>query len=346
MDYVGYDSNVFLLAVSAVAMARCLGLSLLRRKPIGVVAGALGAVCMAWLTATRPTFPVPDPAKASVLITGASRGIGRAVAAAYADQGFLVFAGVRSEEDAASVAETGRIVPLMLDVTKSEHITAAKERILAEKDRKLVAVVANAGIISETRPTEMQDTTNFGKMIEVNYLGNVDLVGAFAPELRKNGGRIIATSSLLALVRMRGYTPYIASKAALEGYLTGIRRDAMHMGTPISVSIMRPGLTDTDLARTLGPGTLDGPADIHSRLPKDDPAMKQFFESIQESARRELEIAKENVVPVATVIPAYVHALTDPHPLAYYYTTLPHKIVTGILHFIPDHVADIILAQL
>ena len=119
----------------------------------------------------------------SVLITGASTGIGRATALRLDAEGWRVFAGVRQEEDAASLREAGseRLVPLMLDVTDAAQIAAAAERIGGEVgEAGLDGLVNNAGI-AVPGPLETLPIDDFKRQIEVNLTAHVAVTQALLP---------------------------------------------------------------------------------------------------------------------------------------------------------------------
>jgi NAD(P)-dependent dehydrogenase (short-subunit alcohol dehydrogenase family) len=129
----------------------------------------------------------------SALVTGASTGIGRATALRLDTAGWRVFAGVRREEDAASLRDAGseRLLPLMLDVTDAGQIAAAAERIGAEEGQSgLDGLVNNAGV-AVPGPLETLAIDDFKRQIEVNLTAQVAVTQAMLPAIRPARGRIV-----------------------------------------------------------------------------------------------------------------------------------------------------------
>ena len=151
----------------------------------------------------------------TVLITGASTGIGRATALRLAGSGWTVLAGVRKAADGEALKADGgeRIVPIELDVTDAAQIAAA----VAEVDGRgrLDALVNNAGI-GFGGPLELVPIDDLRNQFEVNVLGPVALTQALLPALRRARGRILFISSVGGRVAMAFTAPYAASKHAIE----------------------------------------------------------------------------------------------------------------------------------
>src|SRR5437868_12669786 len=121
----------------------------------------------------------------SVVITGASTGIGEASALRLAGMGFRVFAGVRKQADAdALLQKSARLQPIMLKVTDATSIAAA-ERTVADAvgERGLAGLVNNAGI-SVAAPMELVPLDELRRQMEVNFIGPVAVTQAFLPLIR------------------------------------------------------------------------------------------------------------------------------------------------------------------
>jgi NAD(P)-dependent dehydrogenase (short-subunit alcohol dehydrogenase family) len=175
----------------------------------------------------------------SVLISGCSSGIGRASCARLADDGWRVFAGVRSDGDARSVqAGAGQITAVRLDVTEPSSIAAARARIESESNGALDALVNNAGIAAggamETVPAEQ-----LRRILEVNVVGQVTVSQAVLPMLRAARGRILFVGSVGGRVAFPYAGPYHASKYALEAVADSMRAELRPQG--VSVSLLEPG---------------------------------------------------------------------------------------------------------
>jgi NAD(P)-dependent dehydrogenase (short-subunit alcohol dehydrogenase family) len=175
----------------------------------------------------------------SVLVTGAGRGIGEAIALRLAGAGWTVLAGVRNASRGDRLAvQDGHITPVLLDVTNETHIAALAERL---PDR-LDALVNNAGI-GVLGPVEAVSISDFRRQFEVNLFGQVAVTQAVLPQIRAASGRIIFISSTggRAPVLMEG--AYCASKFAVEGIADVLRGELRPWH--IDVSVVEPGPTDT-----------------------------------------------------------------------------------------------------
>ncbi len=175
----------------------------------------------------------------SVLITGAGRGIGEAIALRLADAGWTVFAGVRNDSSGDRlVVQADRITPVLLDITDETHIAALADRLPGRLD----ALVNNAGI-GVLGPVEAVSIADFRRQFEVNLFGQVAVTQAVLPHIRAASGRIIFISSTggRAPVLMEG--AYCASKFAVEGLADVLRGELRPWR--IDVSVVEPGPTDT-----------------------------------------------------------------------------------------------------
>lgn len=148
-------------------------------------------------------------ASRTVLISGASTGIGRASAIRLAGAGWDVFAGVRKAEDGESVkAESpDRISPVILDVTDQATIDATAQFVRdAVGDRGLNGLVNNAGITVQG-PLEFLPVDKLRRQFEVNVFGQVAVTQAVMPEIRAAEGRIVNMSSVGGASRTRSWGP-------------------------------------------------------------------------------------------------------------------------------------------
>ena len=133
-----------------------------------------------------------------IFITGASKGIGRPTALYLDSKGFSVFAGARSQDDAAALAKSAseRLLPLILDVTNQEQIAQAasqvKERV---GDTGLAGLVNNAGIVAAA-PLEFLPIDEFRHQLEVNLIGQLAVTQALLPLIRQARGRVVNISSV------------------------------------------------------------------------------------------------------------------------------------------------------
>lgn len=181
----------------------------------------------------------------SVVVTGASTGIGRATALRLDSEGWRVFAGVRREEDAAALsrAASERLVPLRLDVTDSAQIGDGVERVAeAVGPRGLDGLVNNAGI-AVFGPMEVVPAEEFRRQVDVNLFGQIAVTQAMLPLIRRSNGRIVFVSSLGGRMAYPFGGPYHASKYALEAAADSLRQELRP--SRIEVSMIEPGAVDT-----------------------------------------------------------------------------------------------------
>jgi len=183
----------------------------------------------------------------ATLITGASTGIGRATALHLDNKGWRVFAGVRREEDAASLREAGsdRLEPLTLDVTDPVQIATAAERIGVETRRAgLDGLVNNAGI-AVPGPLETLPIEDFKRQIDVNLSAQVAVTQAMLPAIRSARGRIVFITSIGGLMAFPMFGAYHAAKFGLEAVGDVFRQELRPWG--ISVSVVEPGSIATPI---------------------------------------------------------------------------------------------------
>jgi 3-oxoacyl-[acyl-carrier protein] reductase len=186
------------------------------------------------------------------LVTGASRGIGRAIATRLADQGATVIAAARGDHAngcvAAITAAGRRAEALALDVIDTATLQAAPAGIVARHGR-LDIVVSNAGIARDQLLMRMK-RDDWDAVLATNLTATFVLAqAAIRPMLKQRGGRIIAVSSVVGQMGNAGQTNYAASKAGLIGFAKALAREVASRG--ITVNVIAPGLIDTDMTRAL-----------------------------------------------------------------------------------------------
>lgn len=176
----------------------------------------------------------------TALVTGAGRGIGRAVAVRLARAGWRVHAGVRSDAAADSLLdESDAIAPVELDVTVPEHVAALDAVLPAELD----ALVNNVGI-AVPGPVESLDRAAMHHQLDVNLVGPLAVTRAVLPRLRRAHGRIVFLSSVNGRVSFPFTGLYNASKFAVEAVADCLRVELGPFG--VQVALVEPGVVDTD----------------------------------------------------------------------------------------------------
>jgi NAD(P)-dependent dehydrogenase (short-subunit alcohol dehydrogenase family) len=170
----------------------------------------------------------------TVLVTGASSGIGAACANRLARNGWRVLAGVRREGHAPERTEE-----VLLDVTDEEQIHAAAGRV-----DELHGLVNNAGI-AVASPLEFLPVQNLRRQLEVNVIGQVAVTQALLPALRRGQGRIVFVGSIAGRSALPFLGAYAASKHALEAIADSLRIELSPWG--IGVTIIEPGSIKTPI---------------------------------------------------------------------------------------------------
>ena len=186
------------------------------------------------------------------LVTGASRGIGRAIANRLAGQGAFVVAAARGDHASGTVAALAvaghRAEAVSLDVTDAEAVQRLPGDIV-ERHGRLDIVVSNAGITRDQLLMRMK-REDWDAVIATNLTATFSLAqAAMRPMLKQRGGRIIAVSSVVGQIGNAGQTNYAASKAGLMGFAKALAREVASRG--ITVNVIAPGMIDTDMTRAV-----------------------------------------------------------------------------------------------
>jgi NAD(P)-dependent dehydrogenase (short-subunit alcohol dehydrogenase family) len=173
----------------------------------------------------------------AALVTGASSGIGLASAVRLANAGWRVFGGVRTEADASVLRACG-VEPLELDVTDQGQIAAAADAVGSE----LHGLVDNAGI-AVAAPLELVPLDELRRQLEVNVIGQLAVLQAVLPALRRACGRVVLMGSIGGRSALPFLGPYAASKHALEAFADVLRVELGPWG--IRVAIVEPASVKT-----------------------------------------------------------------------------------------------------
>jgi short-subunit dehydrogenase len=184
-----------------------------------------------------------------VLVTGASSGIGRALALELGRRGARLGLTARRAVELAQVAEEvsragGQALALPADVRSAGEINAAAERV-REKWGRVDVLIANAGMSTTTAGTQL-DATEAGNVISINVIGVVNSVASVLPDMIKRGdGHLVAISSLASYRGMPKSGAYSASKAAVSTLFESLRVDLRQSG--VAVTVIHPGFIRTPM---------------------------------------------------------------------------------------------------
>ena len=187
----------------------------------------------------------------TVLISGASGGIGRALALELSQPGARLALNAR---DAARLAATAgectargaTVLAVAGDVSRSDDCTALVAQTIA-RFGSLDVLVNNAGVTMWGRFDALSDLTVFGRLLAVNYLGAVYLTSAALPHLRRSRGLIVAVASVAGLTGVPERTGYAASKHAMIGFFESLRIELRGCG--VGVTIVAPDFVASGLHR-------------------------------------------------------------------------------------------------
>lgn len=272
----------------------------------------------------------------SVIVTGASTGIGRATALRLDASGWRVYAGVRDPAAAESLRQAGseRLTPLTLDVTEPEQIAAAAARVEEESEDGLHGLVNNAGV-AIPGPLETIPLEDFRRQIEVNLVAYVAVTQAMLHLVRKAKGRVVFVSSIGGRMAFPFGGPYHASKFGTEAIGDVFRQELRPWG--LRVAIVEPGSIDTPIwERGQRKAT-----EIEAKAPKTDllygAAIEKFRKLIQDTAERG--------IPPEKVAKAIAHALESNHPRTRYLVGLDAKVQARLKPLIPTPLFDRIVAR-
>lgn len=204
------------------------------------------------------------------VITGASSGIGEALALAYAARGKNVVLAARSEDALKSVAERceragGKALVVPTDVSDPEQCRVLIEKTV-ERFGGIDVLVNNAGVSMWARFDEITDISVFERLMRVNYLGTVYPTYFALPHLKKSRGLIVGVSSLTGKTGVPTRSAYGATKHAMQGLLDALRVELRSSG--VDVLVVSPGFVRTDIrAKALGP---DGKPRLESPREEND----------------------------------------------------------------------------
>jgi NAD(P)-dependent dehydrogenase (short-subunit alcohol dehydrogenase family) len=273
----------------------------------------------------------------SVLITGASTGIGEACAVRFDRAGYRVFAGVRRDADDARLRAQAspRLSTVHIDVTDAVSIASAQ----AEVDRALEgagldALVNNAGV-AVAGPLELLPLDALRRQLEINVVGQVAVTQAFLSAIRQSTGRLIFMGSISGRMATPFLAPYCASKFALEAIVDALRVELAPWR--IHVALIEPGSIATP---------------IWKKSEASAEALRRTFRAVAGadysaalSAMREVAAATgERGEPASLVADAVLHAADSRSPKTRYVVGRDAR-MQALVRILPDRLRDRILAK-
>ena len=240
----------------------------------------------------------------SVLVTGASTGIGRNLTETLAEAGYHVYAGARKDEDLEALNAIDNVTAVRLDVTKQDQVDAVAA-LIREKGTGLWGLVNNAGVGGggQVVDTPIGDQTF---VYDVNVEGVYRTTQAFAPFVIEAGGRIVTTGSIAGTVSsFPGFSAYSGSKHWIEAFTDALAEEMAPHG--VAVSVVEPGNYKSRIRRS----------SVERRIAKaegaDEETVQQLEKAYEATAARELSYKEPDEVSEA-----FMHALFDDEPLRRY----------------------------
>jgi NAD(P)-dependent dehydrogenase (short-subunit alcohol dehydrogenase family) len=240
----------------------------------------------------------------SVLVTGASTGIGRNLTETLAENGYHVYAGARKDKDLAALDAIENVTAVKLDVTKQDQVDAVVEMI-GKKGTGLYGLVNNAGVGGggNVVETPIEDQTF---VYSVNVEGVYRTTKAFAPLVMASKGRIVTTGSIAGTISaFPGFSAYSGSKHWIEAYTDSLATEMEPHG--VAVSVVEPGNYKSNIRRSSVARKAEQAEAAGGEVTEE---MKEVYKA---TAKRELSYKEPDEVSEA-----FMHALFDANPLRRY----------------------------
>lgn len=277
-------------------------------------------------------------ASRTVLVTGASTGIGEACAVELDRLGWRVFAGIRDPRAGERLAQraSARMVPVQLDVTDSDQIAAAARHIEeAVGPHGLDGLVNNAGV-AVPGPLEALAIADVRRQLEINTVAPIAVTQAMLPMLRRASGRIVMMSSISGRLAPPYLGAYAMSKFALEAASDALRIELRRWR--IHVSLVEPGSVVTpiwDKAKTTTMRLIDTLS----------PEMTELYGGEIRTFERLSDEFAAHGMPVSRVVAAVVHALAARRPKTRYPLGAQTRLSAAVFPFLPDRARDWIIRR-
>jgi len=269
----------------------------------------------------------------SVVITGASTGIGEACALHLDQLGWRVFAGVRKDADGEALQRkaSARLMPVRIEVTDAASIAAARETVAHELgDRGLDGLVNNAGV-AIAAPLEFVPIDDLRRQLEINVIGQIAVTQAFLAPIRKARGRIVNIGSISGKMATPFVGPYAASKFAMEALTDALRGELRPWG--IQVAIVEPG----SIATPIWEKSTAEANRMEAQLPAEGHAL---YGAAIKALRAFAEITAGRGIPPIEVAKAVTHALTAKKSKTRYIVGRDARLQAVVASVVPDRIRD------
>jgi NAD(P)-dependent dehydrogenase (short-subunit alcohol dehydrogenase family) len=270
--------------------------------------------------------------KGTVLVTGASTGIGEATVMHLRELGFSPIAAVRKDEDAERLEGRG-LRTTRIDVTDADQIAAARDEL---GDEPLAGLVNNAGI-AVAAPLEFLPIDRLRQQLEINLIGQAAVTQAFLPALRRGRGRIVNVSSIGGRVGLPLVGAYNASKFGLEGLSDSLRRELRPQG--VDVILIEPGGVKTPIWKK---GEELADEMLEDVPPEAERLYGRLIAAVRTGTQR---IARETGIEPSEVAEVIGRALTSSRPRARYLVGSDAKQRAVMAKLLPARVMDRLIGR-
>ncbi len=277
----------------------------------------------------------PGRPREFVVVTGASTGIGAAVARELASRGYHVLAGVRRDADGGAL-RAANLEPVMLDITNEAAIAALARHIADDPERRpLRALVNNAGI-GVNAPVETLPLAEWRRLFDVNLFGQIAMTQALLPALIASRGTIVTMSSVGGKVAMATYGPYAGSKFALEAVSDALRREVARLG--VKVVVVEPGAVRTEM---LGRVAAAGESIVAAMSVEH----RGRYALLMRAVIAQAQAAMPNAVPAAEAGRVVANAIASKRPRTRYTVGRDAAIIVRLAKHLSDGLLDRLLAR-
>lgn len=275
----------------------------------------------------------------TVVITGASSGIGHSCVARMSRAGWRVFATVRKEADRDRLRQEfpENVYPVLLDVENEQSIEAAANEIEGQLSGRGLDGLVNVAGIGMLRPLEYASMRDLRQIFEINFFGQVACIQAFSRLLRKQRGRIVNITTVGVNLALPFGGLLNASKSAFAKVSDTLRLEMYPFG--VRVIAIEPGSISTPAVDK----TLGDLEEIIRNLPPE--AQAQYGALIRKMGRRGYEMEKNGSSP-DLVAEAVHHALVSPRPRIRYRVGKHARLLATLPKILPEAVMDALLRKL
>jgi NAD(P)-dependent dehydrogenase (short-subunit alcohol dehydrogenase family) len=275
----------------------------------------------------------------TVVITGASSGIGKSCVARMSQLGWQVFATVRKQSDSDQIAREfgANVHPVLMDLENEASIAAAAQQIESQAAAHGLDGLVNVAGVGMVRPLEYASMKDLRQIFDINFFGQIAVTQALSRLLRKARGRIVNITSVGVNVAIPFGGLLHASKSAFAKVSDTLRLEMHSSG--VRVIAIEPGAISTPAVDK----TLGDLEEVIRNLPPE--AQAQYGALIRKMAKRGYEMEKNGSSP-DVVADAVQHALTSSRPRIRYRVGKHAKILATLPKILPERVMDALLRKM